>query len=219
VYDATKTGYALLADNIAPTSTFWDHANGGSGDANNYFYYVRAVNLGGGANSVAQAAKFTRGLSSGWNLISIPLTLQDTSIATTLQTLTWRTARTYVAGSPDPWRAWSTVKNSGDLRTVSAGMALWVDVQTAKDWTVAGQVPTSTRIDLVGGTWNFVGYASFTSRPANVAFPAGLGVNQLETYLGAPLYYLQRQPLTTNLDPGRGYWVYATTGGAWTVTN
>ena len=218
-YSATKAGYALLADNIPPAATSYDHVGAGSGDANTYFYYVRAVNAGGGADSVEQAAKFTRSLSGGWNLVSIPVTLQDASLASAFQTMAWRTARTYVATDAlDPWKAYSTVKPGGDLRTVSAGMALWVDLVAPDDFTVAGQVPASTTLTLVAG-WNFVGYASFIVRPANVAFPGALGVNQLEIYAAAPQYYLQRAPLTTNLEPGKGYWVYATTGGSWTVTN
>lgn len=219
-YSATKAGYALLMDNIAPTATSWDHAGAGA-DTNTYFYYVRAVNGGGGADSVEQSAKFTRTLATaGWNLVSIPLTLQDTSISSTLQTMSWRTARTHVASdAADPWKAYSTVKPGGDLRTVSAGMALWVDLVTPDDFTIAGQVPTSTTLAIVGGTWNFVGYASFAVRAANVAFPGALGVNQLEVFSAAPQYYLTRVPLTWNLEPGKGYWVYATTGGSWTLTN
>ncbi|HEV8594137.1 MAG TPA: hypothetical protein VGR51_01240, partial [Thermoplasmata archaeon] len=219
-YNAGKTGYALLADNIAPSATSWDHVAGGSGDPNSYFYYVRAVNGGGGADSAEQAAKFTRSLTSaGWNLVSIPLALQDVTITSALQTMNWRTARTYVAtDAADPWKAYSTVKPGGDLRTVSTGMALWVDLVAPDDFTVAGRVPASTMTTIVAG-WNFVGYASFTVRAANVAFPGALGVNQLEIYSAAPQYYLTRAPLTTNLEPGKGYWVYATTGGSWTVTN
>lgn len=102
---------------------------------------------------------------------------------------------------------------------VPIGMALRVDLIATDDFTVAGQVPTSTTLPIVGGTWNFVGYASFTVRAANVAFPGALGVNQLEVFSAAPQCYLQRAALTTNLEPGKGYWVYATTGGSSTVTN
>ena len=89
----------------------------------------------------------------------------------------------------------------------------------ADDFTVAGQVPANTAITLVPNTWNFVGYGSFIVRGANVAFPVGLGVTSMEAYAPVPQYYLQRVPMTTNLEPGKGYWVYATTGGMWTVTN
>ena len=220
-YDPTRAGYALLQDNIPAAQTTFDHMGAGTGNPNSYFYFVRAANVGGTANSVEQAAKFTRALpTAGWNLVSIPVTLQDTSLASAFQTMNWRTARTYVASDPaDKWKAWSNAKNNGDLRTVSAGMALWVDIVGADDFTVAGQVPANTAITLVPNTWNFVGYGSFIVRGANVAFPVGLGVTSMEAYAPVPQYYLQRVPMTTNLEPGKGYWVYATTGGMWTVTN
>ncbi|MEK6851898.1 MAG: hypothetical protein AABY30_05105, partial [Candidatus Thermoplasmatota archaeon] len=219
-YDSTRASYALLQDNIAATATSWDHVSAGSGNANNYFYYVRAVTLGGTADSAEQAAKFTRPMTGGMQLVSIPLVLQDPRITTTLQTLTFRTTRTYVASDgADEWKAWYQMKGNGDFLSVSLGMALWVDVVGPDDFTIAGRVPVSTTVNLVGGTWNFVGYGSFIVRPANVAFPGGLGVTQLEIYAAVPQYYLQRAPMTTNLEPGRGYWVYAVTGGAWTVNN
>jgi len=92
-------------------------------------------------------------------------------------------------------------------------------VIAAKDFTVAGQVPALTSIPLTGGTWNFVGYASFNPQAANVAFLPGLGLTKLEIYQNAPQYYLQTAPLTTVLQAGQGYWVFVTVGGSWTVTN
>jgi len=91
-------------------------------------------------------------------------------------------------------------------------------VIAAKDFTVAGQVPASTTISLVGGTWNFVGYASFTPMTATLSF-TGITVSRLEGYSPAPQYYLQAIPMTTVLTAGQGYWVNTPTGGSWTVTN
>ncbi len=220
-YDPAKAGYALLADNIPPNASSWTHVGGGNGDPNSYFYFVRAVNAGGSADSATQAVKFTRQLTqAGWNLVSIPATLQDTGLASALQTLSWRTARTYVASdSADPWKAWFNAKGNGDLRTVNTGMALWVDIIAPNNFTVAGQVPANTTIVLSSG-WNFVGYASFISRLASLAFPAGLGVNQMEVYVPAAPYYLENVPLATvDMEAGEGYWAYAANGGAWIVTN
>ncbi|TLZ53061.1 MAG: hypothetical protein E6K18_01330 [Methanobacteriota archaeon] len=221
VYDPSKTGYSLLQDNIAPTASSWDHVGGGSGNANNYFYYVCAVGSGGPACSATQAAKFTRTLATaGWNLVSIPVTLQDARTTVALQTLSWRTARTFNLSAPDQWKAWYTAKNNGDLPLVSRGMALWVDVVTPKDFTVAGQVPGTTTLNL-GLGWNFVGYTGFIPANANAAASfTGRGATRLQGYVASPQYYLTNLPLaTTTLQPGSGYWVYITNPGAWTVTN
>ena len=216
-YDATGATYALLQDNIGSAQFQYDHVGAGSGDTSSYFYYVRAVNAGGTANSLTQAAKFTRSLSGGRNLISVPVVPVDTRIETALQTMSWRTARTFVASDPaDPWKA-AYFGRTADLRTVTLGMALWVDLASADDFTIAGQVPASTTINLVAG-WNFVGYGSFNARIASVAF-TGVPVTRLEGYSATPQYYLQALPMTTTLSAGQGYWVYTTAAAAWTVTN
>lgn len=217
-YDPARAGYSLLQDNIPATQFSFDHVSAGSGDTNSYFYFVRAANAGGFAETADQAAKYTRSLAAGMQLVSMPLVPADTRLTTALQTLTWRTARTYVASdTADPWKdAYAT--RWGDFQTVGAGTAMWVDVASAKDFTVAGLVPASTTIALRVG-WNFVGYTSFTPAVAATSF-AGLGVTQLEGYLNAPQYYLVRLNLATaTLSAGQGYWVYTTTGGSWTVSN
>ena len=220
VYDPAGAGYAKLNPlDILPTQFSYVHSGGGTGDPANYFYYVRAANLGGTANSAEQSAKFTRSLGGGWQIVSIPVIPVSSSLTTALQTVSWRTARTFVAGSADPWRA-AYSGRPGDLSTVSTGMALWVELAAGGWFAVAGKVPTSTTITLIPG-WNFVGFARFSAQNAAASF-AGLGVTNLEGYVGAPQYYLVRLPIaTTNLNAGLGYWVYvgAAGGGDWIVTN
>ena len=220
VYDPAKTGYALLpgANNIPNTQNTFDHVAAGVGNTNTYFYYVRAVNAGGGANSAEQAAKYFRSLTTGgMQLISLPLIPSDTSVSSVLQTLNWRSTRTFVAtDAADPWKA-RYARGTGDLLTATAGRALWVDLVAPDDFVVAGQIPLQTTVALVPG-WNFVGYGSVIVRAANVAL-AGFGLTRLEGYSSSGQYNLQSLVLTTNLQPGSGYWVYVTTGGNWTVTN
>jgi hypothetical protein len=219
-YDPTKTGYALLpgANNIPSGNNSFVHLAAGTANTNTYFYYVRAVNAGGGANTAEQAAKFFRSLTTGGNqLVSLPLIPSDTAIASVLQTLNWRSTRTFVAAdAADPWKARYS-RGTGDLLAATAGMALWVDLVAPDDFVVAGQIPLQTTITLVPG-WNFVGYGSVIPRAANVAL-APFGLTQLEAYSSSGQYNLQSIALTTNLQGGSGYWVYVTTGGPWTVAN
>lgn len=85
------------------------------------------------------------------------------------------------------------------------------------DFVVAGQVPLATNVAVVSG-WNFVGYVSFIVRAAIVAL-GGFGLTRLEAYSASGQYNLQSLALTTNLQPGSGYWVYLGSAGAWTLTN
>ncbi len=219
-YDTAKTGYALLpgANNIPSGTSSFDHVGAGVANSNTYFYYVRAVNAGGGTNSPEQAAKYFRSLTTGgMQLVSLPLIPSDTSITSILQTLNWRTVRTFVATSAaDPWKA-RYARGTGDLLTATAGMALWVDLIAPDDFVVAGQIPLSTTVTLVPG-WNFIGYGSFIVRVANVAL-APFGLTRLEGYSSSGQYNLQAIVLTTNLQPGSGYWALLGSGGPWTVAN
>lgn len=219
-YDSAKTGYALLpgANNIPNTQSFFDHAGAGVSNTNTYYYYVRAVNTGGGANSAEQAAKYFRSLTTGgMHLIGLPLIPSDPTVTSILQTLNWRTVRTFVATNPtDPWKA-RYARGTGDLVTATAGTALWVDLVAPDDFVVAGQIPLQTTVTLAPG-WNFIGYGSVIPRAANVAL-GGFGLSRLEGYSASGQYNLQSVALTTTLQPGSGYWVNLGSGGPWTVAN
>jgi hypothetical protein len=162
--------------------------------------------------------KFFRALTTGGNqLVSLPLIPSDTSIGSVLQTLNWRSVRTFVASdAADPWKA-RYARGTGDLLTATAGAALWIDLVAPDDLVVAGQVPAVTTITLVPG-WNFVGYGSFIARAANVAL-GGFGFSRLEAYSSSGQYNLQSVALTTNLQAGSGYWIVVSTGGPWNVAN
>lgn len=219
-YDPARSGYAQLpgANSIPNTQSTFDHVGAGAANANTYFYFVRAVNAGGGADSAEQAAKYFRSLTTGgMHLIGLPLIPSDSTVTSILQTLNWRTVRTFVATNPtDPWKARYS-RGTGDLLTATVGTGLWVDLVAPDDFVVAGQVPLASNVAVVPG-WNFVGYGSFIARAANVAL-AGFGLTRLEAYSSSGQYNLQSMALTTNLQPGSGYWVYLGSAGTWTLTN
>lgn len=219
LYDSTRSGYSLLpgAGFLPGTQDFYDHILAGS-NTSSYYYYIRAVNTGGVADSVEQAGKYHRSLTTGgMHLVSSPVIPSDTSITSVLQTVTWRTVRTFVAtDAADPWKA-RYIRGTGDLLTATVGTPLWVDLVAADEFHVAGQVPLSTQVTVVPG-WNFIGYASFTPLAASSTLSA-FGLTRLEVHSAAGQHFLASVALTTTLQAGRAYWVYLTVGGAWTVGN
>ena len=197
----------------------WTDTGAGHGNPTNYLYKVKSADdAGNEAQSVATGGKYTRTVAFGWQLVSVPLVQSDPSLAKTFQTFTWTRARTFVAADlADPWKANLAVKGYKEFTTADPTMAVWVQVQAAGSFTVAGLVAQGTPITLQPG-WNFVGFPSMRSTPYTVADlkAAVPAVTQAEGYDSLGPYYLRRLMNPDLLSPAFGYWVY--NSGATPVT-
>jgi hypothetical protein len=218
-YDPSGGSYALLVS-VPAGSMAYVHAGGGHGDQNNYFYSVCAVDEIAQMSCGQQAAKTTKHLSAGMQLLSIPLVLSDTSTPNVLQTVSFQRVIYYdaMAGKRHNWKTFDTRKPYTDLKDVNNTMALWVEV-TADSWfTVAGLVPTQTTIHLVVG-WNFVGYCSFIDRTVADSL-AGATYQTVETFdpTDSP-YFLKRLNDSDFMQFGEGYWIHVSEAFDWAVAN
>ena len=194
----------------APAYT-WTDIGAGDGDANTYIYEVRSVDSADNeATAITRAAKFTRSVSAGWNLFSVPVVTSDLSVASVLQTLSWNRARTFVASdAADPWKAYMPTKAYNDFTAVDHTQAVWVNVLAADAFTVAGLVPSGVTLTLQPG-WNFVGFPSFratlyTLADLQTAVPQ---ITMVDTFDPVGPYYLRRMLDTDPLQMGHGYWVF-----------
>ena len=208
-YDDTGTTYTLLASVPAGTSSYMD-SGAGVGDTAHRFYQVRAIESVSGRWTPAaeQAGKYTRFISAGSDLISVPLEQADWGIDTVLQTLPWTRARTFVnpAGQGRNWRSNDQQKPWADLLTVDRTMALWVETTADAWWTLAGLVPASTAVALETG-WNFIGYPGLASRSVGDVL-TGASVQTVEGFAPNPPFNLRRLSLADMMGPGSGYWVH-----------
>ncbi|MCK4757414.1 MAG: VCBS repeat-containing protein, partial [Thermoplasmata archaeon] len=79
-FDPTGSGYTLWDSTGHGMSGYVD-SGAGKGDFNNYFYIIGATNeVGEWTNATTQVAKINRQVDAGWNLISTPVVVSDTSI-------------------------------------------------------------------------------------------------------------------------------------------
>jgi len=218
-YDPRGNGYVFLGKVPAGTTSF-THYNAGLGDPNNYFYYVKANDTTGQGKWEGQASKFTRYLTKGWQLASIPLMTIDRRTEAVLQTLNYNIVRYYNASdSQDPWKAYMKFKTLNDLVTVDRTMALWINVTEDSYLTVAGIVPTSTSISLKAG-WNFVGYPSFSTIYTATNLKSQTGAARIEGYdPNASPYYLKVLADNYVLKAGEGYWLKVSQDLIWLVLN
>ncbi len=216
-YHPFDLGYVLLANVTNGTSVYKDGL-AGEGNPNSYFYRVCSLNTQSILCCTAdQAAKFTRPLDSGPNLISIPLIQSNESIESVLQTADYDRAWYYDSSSKEwKWYMKSKEYRKG-LWNVNHTMGMWVNVTENSNLTVAGIVPGSTSIQLYGG-WNLVGFPSFNSSLTISDLNATIGGIRVEGFDSsvAP-FYTRLLEGSEVLQAGSGYWVKVVSGQVWIV--
>jgi parallel beta-helix repeat protein len=218
-YDANGLGYELVTILPEATSEFVDNLTG-EGDSDNCFYRICAVDLNGRMNCTRdQAAKFTRPLVQGPNLVSVPLIQSDDNLETVLQVVDFDNAWFYNSNSQE-WKSFIRAKPyGGDFVNVNHTMALWIDVVSDTNLTVAGVVSFQTSIFLRAG-WNLVGFPSFARNYTVADLKAYVPVKKVEGLdASAPPYYLRALQDSDELLAGHGYWVEVSEDAFWVITN
>jgi len=192
----------------------------GEGDPSNYFFYVSAgtpiaYNF---SKSDTQVAKFTKSLSTGKHLVSLPLILNNTTISNALRTLKLNIAWYYNnTDILDPWKSYNPSKTINDLKIVDPAMALWINVEEKSNMTIAGLVPKTINVTLKAG-WNFVGYPSFIKKCISDSL-SGIVWNRIEGWDNLPPVNLKLLSPIELMKPGYGYWIKVPSDTWWTVNN
>ncbi len=219
-YDKRGLGYQFVGTAPAGTTDFID-AGVGHGDPTTYFYYVQANSTTGfGAMSTTQAAKYTRYLETGANLVSMPVLPSDSSLSSVLRTLTWDKAWTYDASDmADHWKAFDAAKPFNDLLSTSPTQGLWVNTIAPDYFTIAGAVPTRTDIALSAG-WNLIGFPGFTGIYSVNDLVADTGTERVESFdqTSSP-YHLKALNGSDILLAGQAYWINVPSAATLKVEN
>jgi len=218
-YDSDGLGYSPIASLPNSTSTFTD-LGAGEGDPNNYFYRVCARGLN---NTTAcpstQAGKFTRPLTKGPNLASVPLIQSDESVETVLQTVEFDKVWIYDSFN-EKWKWHMTFKPyKGVLRSINETQGFWVNVTEECNFTVAGIVPTQTVLHLREG-WNLVGFPSFQQDYSIADLKTDANAERIEEFdPPTPPYFLRLMLGGDILETGFAYWLNVMAGTTWIVRN
>ncbi len=207
-YDASTATYVFLGSVAGGVASF-THSGAGDGDPNSYFYCVLATNAAGDSACAGQAAKYTRMLQAGPQLVSVPIQPADPSVTAVFGTAEYRWVKAFDACGSQEWVSYDVGKQTNTLATVSRDAGYWVDSLSAGLWTVAGTVPTSTQVSLCDG-WNLIGYASMTDDAVGSVLGA-VSWERVEGYdTGTAPYYLQQLGAADLMTNGFGYWVLVT---------
>jgi parallel beta-helix repeat protein len=168
--------------------------------------------LGGGGYNIY--------LEPGWRLISIPLEPYDNSIWSVLASANghwdramWWDPTTY------SWKQTATFwpPSFNRFLTIDNKIGFWINITSSCTLAIAGQVPTSTAIQLYSG-WNMVGYPAVNDGSYNVLdLKTSTGVQIVEGFDGPAEYRTTVLDDTYILKKTEGYWVYVPTDTSWVV--
>jgi len=162
--------------------------------------------------------EFTTLLSPGWNLVSIPLEMTETSIPSVLASITgkWDVVKYYdTLDKADPWKTYRPGSSVNDLTNIDETLGFWIYInQPNVTLTVTGLIPSISTIPLYAG-WNLVGYPMQTTETVGNAL-WGTGADRVEVFDPVSPYIKEVGP-TYVMKPGEGYWVHVSADTVWTV--
>jgi hypothetical protein len=215
-YRSDRQGYQFLRE-LPKWTTNFVHAFAGHGDLNNHFYYVQANGTNTSAQSVMQVAKFTKSMSQGVQLISIPLEQRDDSFSSVFSTINYDRIWTFDSTpGTGGWMGYDNGKPWQDIQSIDFERGYWVEASSPGQLTIAGRVPNSPVLHLYPG-WNLMSFPSFENYDATRVM-AETGATRVET--GDPMsspYHLARITGTDPVMGGEAYWIYVPTGVNWVL--
>ncbi|NLS77045.1 MAG: hypothetical protein GXY76_07285 [Chloroflexi bacterium] len=188
-----------------------------NGDGDEYIHLVDVRKL--------QAAPVQLSLSTGYNLISLPLVPSDTALTSVLAGIQGSYTKVfgftngqwkqYIVGAP-PF--------VNTLTDLTEEMGYWLYMSGPATLNVAGTAPIATQVQLRAGS-NLVGYPSSTPRSVPDALASIAGkYTKVYGYIGGQWkqYIVGAPPFVnslTQLESGHGYWIYTSEACTLTITN
>jgi len=161
-------------------------------------------------------------LYTGWNLISLPLMPEETSIAFVLSPINGNYSIIWeynASDTSDHWKKYDPgVPFGNDLTNMEPGKGYWILMTSDNTLPISGTVPVSTDIVLKTG-WNLMGYNSLDSQPVAEALSSISGnCSIVWTYNASDTAdhwkkYDPSVPFVNDLtivEPGKGYWIMMT---------
>ncbi|MBI5216725.1 MAG: T9SS type A sorting domain-containing protein [Ignavibacteriae bacterium] len=184
------------------TGIQFDDGSPVQGSVNYYRIVTRDIHDNQSLPSVQASAEFgvtmLYSMNDKWNMLSVPLTVDDYT-KTTLYPTAVSDAFRYQAG----YQIATTLAN---------GSGYWLKFNGSQNVSVSGFMRTEETISVAEG-WNMIGSISSAIAPAQItSTPPGLVTSQFYGYSGG---YIQ----VDTIQPGKGYWVKVNAGGTLTLSS
>jgi hypothetical protein len=208
-------------------STFAISFNSGS------YELEREENLGaGGDNGEGSEPMNANGtntgihLTSGWNMVSFPYIVPDTSVECVLSSINGKYDSVQFYDSSDandPWKHYHVSKPSylNDLSDLDNTMGFWIHVTdpSGADLVIDGDEPSGfTETPLYPG-WNLVGYPSHVNEiraTLNINGTICEDTDVIQTY-DPWTQNMEEIGLPDYLEFGKGYWVHTDSESTWSI--
>ena len=156
-------------------------------------------------------------LKQGWNLISYPYTLDNTSVADMMSEITSDYTIWAYNSSTEIWSDYDSNKapHLNNLTDIDNTDSFWINISVDENLTVIGTRPESITINLNPG-WNLISYPLDTQKPINTALSQIAGKYTIlwkyDGSTGWDLYNPIDLSASTmdNFIPESGYWINMT---------
>jgi hypothetical protein len=169
--------------------------------------------------AVLSISAATISLREGWNLISLPVQPANASPSAVLSSIASNVQAVYAFNGTE-YEAYIPGESSNTLTRIEAGRGYWVYMNGDGTLNIDGAEPSKT-VTLKTG-WNLVGYNSGSSLPVSSALNSIANkysaIYAFDTAANSYTAYIPGDGGTlSQLEPGRGYWIYATENATWTL--
>jgi len=241
--DYVVVNVSITGDTIDRVLLDWDGTNYTMTTTSSNIYSYNATNLTNGmtytyrvyANDISDnssvsdtrnvtinettGTSFDLNLGAGWNLISIPLVIDNTSINAVFPNANDGDELYTYSGGWIPATYYSGYGWDGDLETVEPDKGYWYSATMAYTATITGTDAGTRSVSIADG-WNLIGYTKLS--PANLSYLLANVTDGDELYaynngwIPATYYsgYGWDGELST-MEPGKGYWYNANAPFIW----
>jgi hypothetical protein len=232
-----KIPYILIHGESATVSVTWDT----TGKAGYHDIYVVAdyndiISETNEDNNKAFKTIFINGsspptnpsihLNFGWNLVSFPYTVTDSNLDHVLESISGKYDAVQTYNSVDildSWKHHNILKPSpiNDLQDLDNKMGFYIHITDSDgaDLVIEGPGPISPQSILLQLGWNLVGYPSETARLRGDALNNLTFGDEIDSILylnNVTKAYINIGDLD-EMEPGKGYWIHATSECEWIV--
>jgi len=178
--------------------------------------------------TVAAALSYDIELNAGWNLISLPLVPDDTSIDAVLSGLSVPGSVSKIWAYDAQTKSWSYYVPSsgvGELSVMRDGVGYFVEMSADTTLTIHGSVlpepPSPPQSYNVYAGWNLIGCTTQTSPIADEAYLASVAIDYTHIwgYDASTDYFVVYPDAgaggigTGQMEAGMGYWIWMTADG------
>ncbi len=165
--------------------------------------------------NISAITRFSKLLTPGWNLFSLPIIPLDNSLSNVLSSCEGKYEVVWTTTSGNNWR--SSKQFFNPLNTIEYGKSYLIYMNSECNLVVEGYAKYKTTISVTPG-WNLVGYPSIETLPL-IEILSPIDYSVVWTTTSGNNWRSSKQffnPLT-DFSPGGGYESYINTGGEYNV--